>query len=412
MANISNAASSRPELHEVAPREVKGRDVIARFEGQFRSAALACLKILEGKGTDRVFCDYHDDFVERELVNGEKTYHFVQVKTKKKKSYQWSRNELLGIPKNLPKVAANVHGPGGVAAPSQDESKKLSGSFIGKLLIHTAHFKDACASVTFQTNVHFDGDVEKIELALMSAQFDERTLRYLADNYSVICGPTDATLMPEIENRLAKLRFSGGNAFLHPHDHDFENKAKAALYQFCEIDVSHAEGLELAVKLLGLVQKRSSAETLHTMSVAELELTVSVGLDELLDLLPISPGAYRTFLANGDSSALKNASILQRKLGPLDASGVLVETASKWKVDWETWSRTARHTYEVEWVLLQAKLNKIYGHWAGGELAFFDIHKEVSKLLASLDHTPLKGLLTVNLLLGAVMSELVRSEAR
>ena len=412
MANTKNAATSRPELHEVAPREVQGRDVIARFEGQFRSAALACLRILEGKGIDRVFCDYHDDFVVRELVSGEKTYHFVQVKTKKKKNYQWSRTDLLGIAKNLPKVPADIHWPGGVAAPSQEDCKKLSGSFIGKLLIHTANFEDACASVTFQTNVHFDDNVEKIELALMSAQFQERTLRYLADNYSEICGPTNATLMPEIEKRIAKLRFSGGNDFLHPHDHDFETKAKAALYQFCEIDVSHAEGLELAVKLLGLVQKRSSAETLHTMSVDELEITVSVGLDELLDLLPISPGAYRAFLANGDSGALKNASILQRKLGPLDASGALVETASKWKVEWETWSRTARHTYEVDWVLLQAQLNKIYGRWAGGELAFFDIRKEVTKLLAGLDETPLKGLLTENLLLGAVMSELVRSEAR
>jgi hypothetical protein len=370
------------------------------------------LKILQGTGTDRVFCDYHDDFVERQSINGEKTYHFVQVKTKKKKSYQWSRNDLLGIAKTVPKTTANVHRPGGVPAPSKEEAKKLSESFIGKLLIHTANFKDACASVTFQTNVHFAKDVEEIELALLSAKFDDRTLRYLADNYSVICGPTEPSPMPEIESRIAKLRFSGGHEFLHPHDHDFEIKAKAALYQFCEVDLSHTEGLELAVKLLSLVQKRSSSKTLRSMSASELEISVSVGLDDLLELLPVSPGAYRTFLANGDSKALKNSSILQRKLGPLDASGVLVETASRWKVEWENWSRTTRHTYEVDWVLLQTKLNKIYARWAGGELTFYNVKGEVTKLLLDLESTPFKGLLSIDLLLGGIMSELVRSEAR
>lgn len=37
----------RPKLHEVKPRELKGRDVIARFHSQFRGAALASLRILE-----------------------------------------------------------------------------------------------------------------------------------------------------------------------------------------------------------------------------------------------------------------------------------------------------------------------------------------------------------------------------
>jgi len=412
MTSGSKAAAGRSELNDVAPREVTGRDVIERFQAQFRAAGLACLKILEGKEIDRVFCDYHDDFVAREVVAGEKVYHFVQVKTKKKKKHQWSRAELFGMPKPLPKVITDVHWPGGTAAPTEAERTRISESFVGKLLIHTANFKDACASITFQTNVHFDDQVEAIQVALLSARFDERTLRYLADNYAAICNPVDQVLMPEIQKRIAKLQFSGENEFLHPHDHDFENKAKAALYEYCEVDLTHTEGIELALKLLGLVQLKSSAKTLHTMSPTELELSVSVGLNDLLDLLPISPGAYRTFLADGDSKALKHASILQRKLRGIDASGAVVDAASKWKVDWDNWSRTSRHTYEKDLVFLQAKLNAIYGRWASGEIAFGSIDKEISDILISLDGTPLKGLLTAELLLGGIMSELVRSEAR
>lgn len=412
MVNESKAAASRPALHEVAPREVTGRDVIERFQAQFRGAGLACLKILKGKEIDRVFCDHHDDFVTRENVDGETAYHFVQVKTKKAKKYQWTRAELFGLPKRLPRVFKDTHWPGGIPPPTEDERKKISESFIGKLLLHTAYFRDACASITFQTNVHFDDDVEEIEVALLSAQFDERTLRYLADNYSAICGLVDPVLMPEIEHRIGKVRLCGENEFLHPHDHDFETKTTKALYEFCEIDLTHTEGVELAVKLLDLVQRKSSAETLHTMTPLELELSASVGVDDLLALLPISPSAYRIFLADGDSKALKHASILQRKLGNSSASTAIVDAASKWKVAWDNWSRTYRHIYEKDLVFLQAKLNAIYGRWAGSEIAFGDIEKEISDLLDGMAATPMKALLTQELLLGGIMSELVRSESR
>lgn len=412
MKNGSKAAASQPGLHDVAPREVTGRDVIERFQAQFRGASLACLRILEGKGIDRVFCDYHDDFVTREIVDGETTYHFVQVKTKKSKKHRWTRAELFGLRKRLPKASDDIHRPGGWAPPTEEELKKISESFIGRLLAHTAHFKDACASITFQTNVHFDDDVERIEVALLTAQFDERTLRYLADNYAVICTLADPVLMPEAEHRIGKIRLSGENEFLHPHGHDFETKAKKALYDFCEVDLTHTEGVELAVKLLGLVQLKSSTEMLHTMTPTELEHGASVGVDDLLALLPISPGAYRIFLADGDSKALKHASILQRKLGRASAATDIVEAASRWKVDWDNWTLAYRHTYEKDLVFLQAKLNAIYGRWASGEIAFCNIGPEISNLLTSLPATPMKALLTEELLLGGVMSELVRSESR
>lgn len=85
-------------LHEVAPREVVGRDTIARFQAQFRAAAIECLAILT-QTVDRVYCDYHDDFVSRRTVDGVVNYRFFQVKTHGKRNHQWSRLDLFGMPK-------------------------------------------------------------------------------------------------------------------------------------------------------------------------------------------------------------------------------------------------------------------------------------------------------------------------
>ena len=110
------------ELHDLEPREVIGRDIIARFEGQFRGASYACLAILEGNGIDRVYCDYHDDFVQRELVGVDKRYHFFQVKTKGKRNHQWGVLDLFGIYKKKPKDKI-------------DQASLIEQSFVGRLLI-------------------------------------------------------------------------------------------------------------------------------------------------------------------------------------------------------------------------------------------------------------------------------------
>lgn len=94
------------KLHEIEPRENNGRDTIARFRAQFRAASIACLSILNGKDTDRVYCDYHDDFVVRKKSADNFTYDFYQVKTKAKRNYQWSsfRIFLLLMRENNKKI--------------------------------------------------------------------------------------------------------------------------------------------------------------------------------------------------------------------------------------------------------------------------------------------------------------------
>lgn len=63
-------------LHEVEPREVAGREAIARFAAQFRAAAYMSLAILENGEIDCVFCDFHEDYVVRRRENQAVRYDF------------------------------------------------------------------------------------------------------------------------------------------------------------------------------------------------------------------------------------------------------------------------------------------------------------------------------------------------
>lgn len=400
------------ELHEVKPREVAGRDVIARFEAQFRAAALASLQILEGKETDLVYCDYQDDYVTRELIGSVKKYNFVQVKTKQSKKQPWTRIELFGIPKKTLKHAGDYYAPGGQAiAVTTDQLVKLKKSFAGKLLEHTDRFGDSCKSVTFLTNAFFDDDIEKIVAALEGGDVDERTIRFIADNYAATFGLTTPLPMDQVHTRILKLVFSDGHDYLDPYHQDFEARTVKAVWNYSEIDLTHTEGIELVKKLLALIQKKSSRKLVSTMTAEEIDAIAGVSLDDLLSLLPISRGAYQNFLRVGDGSALKNSSVLQRKLGQAGASTDLIEAASRWKVEWDNWFRTNRHTYESDVMSLQLQLNGIYSHWVKGEVSFAGLNGEVGTLLDSLK-IGMRDLLTTELLVGGIMSELVRSESR
>lgn len=405
---------SRPKLHEVKPREVNGRDVIARFHSQFRGAALASLRILEGKTFDKVYCDFQDDFVVRETMNSDVLYHFVQVKTKAKKKHQWTRLELFGLPKKLPQSLNGFYGPGGgfPKAPTDEQVSRIRDSFVGKLIEHTVNFGDSCGTITFLTNAHLDDDVEEVSEAIENKNFGNRTVRYVADNFERIFGLDFSLSMNEVHGCIARLKFSPGNDHVDPNHPDFDAKATKAVWQYSEINLSYTEGAELVKKLLALVEEKSSSKLIGELSASDLDSSAGIGIDDLLEILPVSRGAYYRFLAQGDASALKNASILQRKLGEAGASDELIETASSWKVSWDNWYRTYRHMYEFDIAMLQHDLNAIYGRWACGEIAFRGLHFEVGVVRSKLSNSPLGSVLSDEMLVGGVLAELVRSESR
>lgn len=403
-----------PQLHEVKPRETVGRDVVARFQAQFRGAAIASLRILDGKSIDRVYCDYQDDFVIRETNGDSLLYHFFQVKTKALKKHQWSRLELFGIAKTTPSIAKGAHRPGGASpkAVTDDQLKKMRGSFVGKLLDHTIRFSHSCGSVNFLTNTHLSDEVDIIAEALAKGDVGERTVRYLADNLSQIYGLSPALPMSVVHGAVKKLRLSAENDYVDPHHDDFDTKAIKMLWQYSEIDLTHTEGCELVEKLLALVQEKSSSKLVANLDPSELDERVGIGVDDLLELLPISKGAYYTFMANGDGSALKNSSILQRKLSQAGASPDIIEAASHWKVRWDNWFRTHRHTYEHDLLFLQHQINEIYLRWARGDISFLGLRQEVLDLQQKLDKSSLPSKLDPETLLGGILAELVRVESK
>lgn len=415
MAKAAGArrAAGSVAIHEVVPRELTGRDVIARFQAQFRGAALASLRILEGKRLDRIYCDFQEDFVAREVSVDSTLYHFVQVKTKGSAKHQWSRLELFGITKRVPNAPKSTHAPGGSTSecPDAENCLKIRTSFVGKLLEHTFTFGASCGSVTFQTNAFLDDEVDGIARAFAAGERSERTFRYLADNSSAIFG-TEPVPMKVIHGSLEKLRFEQAQPHLNPHDDDFGSRALGAVWKFSEVDLTHTEGIELVQKLLALVQRKSSKKVLSEISAEELDESAGVGIDDLLELLPISRGAYYQFLSVGDEHALKNASILQRKLTQAGAGPEMIEVASRWKISWDAWFRTYRHVYEQEITFLQFELNAVYRRWASGDTSFSRIPEEVAALKAKMSSNLLDCNLTEEILTGGVLAELVRGEAR
>lgn len=400
-------------LHEVSPREVTGRDVIARFQAQFRGAALASLGILEGKALDRVYCDFQEDFVSRELSGSSFKYHFVQVKTKGSAKHQWSRLELFGMPKRTPKNPKGMLAPGieEYSVPELEQLQKMRSSFVGRLLEHTLTFGESCGSVTFQTNAFLDDEVEQIAQSFAAGERSERTYRYIADNFAAMF-ETAPVLMAQVHMNLAKLRFEPAQPHLDPHDSEFGSRALRAIWKFSEVDLTHTEGVELVQKLLGLVERKSSSKLLARIGAKDLEDAAGICLDDLLDLLPISRGAYYHFLSIGDERALKHASILQRKLGRAGATPDMIEAASRWKISWDAWVRRHRHVYEQEMGFLQFELNAVYGRWSRGEVSFLGLRDEVATLKSKLSANLLSCNLTDEILTGGVLAELVRGETR
>lgn len=136
-------------IHDKVPRETNGRDTALRFRMQFQAAAYATLEILSGKEVDRVYCDYHDDFVVRRNVGGSIEYHFFQVKTKNKINQQWKVDEVFSL-----KKTGNLD--------TEEKLKAIRDSIAGKLFIHTIVFGEQCREVTILSNVHFHDDVYEV----------------------------------------------------------------------------------------------------------------------------------------------------------------------------------------------------------------------------------------------------------
>jgi len=382
-------------------REQNGRDSFSRYRAQVRSAAIASLSILEGASVDRVYCDLHDDFVIRNKDEHGYSYVFYQVKTKGKQNHNWTINEVFGLKVKLKDQAKQC-------------TKSLKESFVGKLLLHTVAFDSYCKSVIFQTNVNNSDDVDDLLQDINSGAFENKYTKVILDRFSECFGGDSGTLtVDQAKLNLSKLSFESDVSFLKEGDNYFELIVKEKIYEFSEIDLERAEFKEILLRLLDLVERKSSG-AIKTWDADSIESCAGISIDDLLTILSISKDAYYSLLNGGDSSAIKSASMIQRALKAGGADTAMVMYCSKCKTDWDLWFRNARHVIqELDLLTISERVSTTLKNAvdAQGLLALSNLRSPIKSLLAELETKNLRFDLTEDLLLGGVFSTFVRGKS-
>ncbi len=179
------------DFFQILPDEQTGRDTFERYKVQAKAAGLASLKILNNSGVDKVYCEWHDDFVVRTNIDNDKKYHFYQVKTDYKKSHIWSLNDIVGFYKRT---------------DVKEVPQKLLKSYIGKLLKHTVKFKDSCQKVTFLTNSIVHNEVEELTIAIKEDDLSNFTFKSIIEGFnSAFIGNTGNIDVAQVKSNLKKL---------------------------------------------------------------------------------------------------------------------------------------------------------------------------------------------------------------
>ena len=418
-----NNSTMEIQLHQVQPSEQVGRDTIARYQAQYRAAAMECLKLLDVGSIDRVYSEFHDDFVSRRSDAGSHFYSFFQVKTAEKRNRQWSILELFGVPKPKKKKPTKKAGAAKVKSePESDDiaidvdealAAEIAKSFVGKLLLHSVRFHDACEKVSFLTNVNLNDDAESVVAALLKG-FSEPNdvLETVAKHFNSAYKIAQPLTPDEVKRHLLKLCFDPGLTLLNPGRGDYETLASKAIYKFSEIDLTHSESAQISANLVSLVERKSFPKMKFVPDAAALADRAGIGLSDLLDLLSISDCGYQELLVGGDESALKSASIIQRKLKMAGASQLVIDGACKWKVEWDNWYRTYRHLDEADMDFILHDIAAVRERWARGEVSFHKLRDEASAIMKKWDGSYLGHLLSKQLIVGGVLAELVRSESQ
>jgi hypothetical protein len=357
-------------IHDKAPRETVGRSTVARFRMQFQAAAFAALEILSGKEVDRVYCDYQDDFVVRRSVAGSVEYHFFQVKTKGKANQQWDVGEVFALKKTG-------------ALDSDEKLKAIRDSIAGKLFVHTVEFGDQCRQVTVLSNVHFNDDVHEVIADLSAGTSSKKYIRQLIEKFADIVSPGTPLSPEQIDAARKKLSLLPNVQYIGDTLEAFGVAAHNAIWKHSEIELHQHEVERIARSLVTLVEEKSCSP-ISGLSKGEIDLATGVGLGDLLEVLSISTQVYETLLKGGDPAAIKTASIIQRKLKDAGATESMIEAASRAKVSWDVWVRSARHTFpDFTFNVLLDEVDNKCKTWllSGGALA--DLEDFVQEVLGS-----------------------------
>lgn len=380
-------------LHTQKPREQSGRDTFSRYKAQIRSAALATLSILEGTEVDRVYCDLHDDFVLRLNKDGQYFYIFYQVKTNNKQNHNWSLNEVFGINPRTRKS-------------EKHDVEKIKNSFAGKLLLHTVTFGDKCEAVIFQTNINIDNIINELVADLREDVFTSDAAKILLERFTD-CFECHDLKTDQIKNNIKKITFETDVNYLKQKNDHFEPIAREKIYEYSEIDLSRDEARDILLKLIDLVQTKSSG-IIHEITESSIEDLAGISISDLLDILSISKEAYKCLAEGGDSKAVKSASIIQRTLIPGGATEEQIEFCSRCKIQWDNWFRKNRHILpEYDVLKIQSDCEDILRKCINNNsIKFSDIELPINQYF----HNTVETYdLNKEIILGGVFAALVRT---
>lgn len=385
-------------IHERVPRETVGRDTMVRFRMQFQAAAFAALEILRGKEVDRIYCDYHDDFVVRRTVAGVVEYHFFQVKTKGRANQQWDIDGVFALKKTG-------------AIDTTEKLTAIRNSIAGKLFVHTVEFGDQCREVTVLSNVHFKDEVHDLVADLAAGTSGKKYARQLIEKFAAIVSPDKPLSPAQLEAARRKLTLLPGVQYIGDTLEAFGIAAHHAIWQHSEIELHRHEVEQIARSLVTLIEEKSCAP-ISGLSKADLDLATGVGLEDLLQVLSISTQVYQTLLQGGDPTAIKTASILQRKLKEAGTPDAMIEAASRAKVSWDVWMRNARHIFpDFTLNMLLEEIDKKSKAWLLGGGVLADLEKCIQELLESPIGKQFPAL-DIDLLFGALCATIVRRATR
>lgn len=383
-----------PEIENLLPVEDVGRDTISRFEMQFQAAAYAALEILEGSGVDCVYCDYHDDFVVRRNIAGKVTYHFFQVKTKKKLNDQWSLNDIFGITTKR------------VKKTEEQKITDVRDSFAGKLILHGIVFSESCDEVTLISNVHFSNDVVSIIDEIKGISPKSKATTFLSDNFAAIFSLEDP-VDPKHKVALEKISLRPAVRYMDQSRDAFATEARSAIYKYSEIDLTYQEITELANGLVDLVHKKSRTK-LSGITPEDIRLHTGVQLNDLLSILSISKSVFESINAGDDPNAIKTASVIQRWYTRAGADASMIEFAAQQKVNWDIWLRTNRHIYpQLELEILLTKINTLFNEWQKSGGVFDNLSEMIDQFMQESFVAKFSDI-TNPLLFGAINAVLVK----
>jgi len=384
------------KLHEVSPREQDGRDTLARYKAQTKAAGLASLEILENRAVDRIFCDWHDDFVVRKIIDGKAVYHFFQVKTKRKQNYQWSLIELIGVNNTNRK---------------KDSADVISESYVGKLLVHTVNFYDTCERVVFLTNIYVKDEVEGLLEAISKKNYSHKTLAKLFQYFDEsFCDANGLYSEDEIKNFISKFTIEQGAEYIKIVGDNFETLAKAKIFEYSEIDLEHIEAKEILENLLTLIDSKTTGVLPESLSEDELDKLTGIGLDDLLSILSLSKIAFQSLVNGGDTKALKNLSILQRILKRSNTPEHMINFAAQCKTEWDIWYMKNRHNVpEYDMNILESSLSEAIERTMISGNIFIALDSTVENILQAVEKKPNLKHLSRETVLGGLFSVMVRS---